>query len=53
MEIWLGIIGVSVAGCLIGYSIANHDILEECRKQHNVYECVVVAIPKDKEGVYK
>ena len=27
-------------------------LLAECQKQHNVYECVIIAIPKGKEGVY-
>jgi Na+/glutamate symporter len=39
-------------GTLIGGSFANNSITEDCRKQHNVYECVIIAIPKGKEGVY-
>lgn len=40
-------------GLIIGTYTANDGALKECRKQHNVYECVMVAIPKNKERIYK
>jgi len=51
-------IGVCVFACAAAFggyleSLRYADLKEECRKQHNVYECAIVAVPKGKEGVYK
>ena len=45
--------GGMMIGLLVGVATNNSDILKECQRQHNVYECVVIAIPKEKKETYE
>ncbi len=40
----LMIIGVLLL-CLASWLTWTGDLLESCRKQHNVYECKIIAVP--------
>lgn len=35
-------------GIYIGVMTANNDDLSKCQKQHNVYQCKMVAVPVEK-----
>ncbi len=38
------------AGFGIGKTSGNENMLNQCAKQHNVYQCVLVAVPKEVGG---
>lgn len=56
-ELILSAVGFAAAflwfGMMIGISNANYSELQKCQKQNNVYECVMIAIPADKRGIYE
>lgn len=43
----LGIIGMFIGFGYVCGAFKNSELLENCKKQHNVYECELVAQPKE------
>lgn len=56
IEFVIGMVGFAalsiLIGLLVGHYNANNNALEACRTENNVNECLIIAIPKGKEGVY-
>lgn len=45
---------IFVAGLAVGCTLeSKNNLIEECRKENNVYECILIAIPKTKREIYQ
>lgn len=45
MGMWISYFLGVFFGLWIGAMVVDSNIIRECRKQHNVYECKVIAVP--------